>query len=439
MSQRTLGDAKAQDRIDAIVSQCSDCGRDMTKAEGGEIFTVCSACWNKSPSDDFPFKPIVDVSQQAMSSVQRYRLQTHRPGVLGLLQDDAGDWVTYKDFHANQQAMQGLQAQLAQAEAKLNHNRCNAGHETLPLVLWDCPECTRLIKQRVDQLQAEINFLKSEGRMSGLITANQNLANERNRLQAEVQEHEASFNLRHGADMRAIKRWQEATGKTQVWPDHADLCVWLMESTERLQAELNESQVEIERNHNYWKTANDERVRLQAEVAALKAKNDELARLTGTHTLGSPIYRIADLEKQLADSQAEVERLKSDLKETDEQNERISKKLQLSHENCACDYEQEGDVCMSHFPAKEKLEKQLADQQAEIERLNHQVAVHKSEALYATDGQVMKQHEIEEEREKLRTLTHNFDSLFETHRNQQAEIERLKARIAELETDGGTK
>lgn len=27
------------------------------------------------------------------------------------------------------------------AQAKLNHNRCHSGHETLPLVLWDCPEC----------------------------------------------------------------------------------------------------------------------------------------------------------------------------------------------------------------------------------------------------------------------------------------------------------
>ena len=45
----------------------------------------------------------------------------------------------------------------------------------------------------------------------------------------KIAELEASFNLRWGADMRAIKRWQEATGNTLVWPDHADLCVWLME------------------------------------------------------------------------------------------------------------------------------------------------------------------------------------------------------------------
>lgn len=37
------------------------------------------------------------------------------------------------------------------------------------------------------------------------------------------------FMLRWRADMRAIARWQLATGKTMTWPDHADLCVWLME------------------------------------------------------------------------------------------------------------------------------------------------------------------------------------------------------------------
>jgi hypothetical protein len=40
----------------------------------------------------------------------------------------------------------------------------------------------------------------------------------------------ATFNLRWEADMRAIKRWQAAyPGNELVWPDHADLVVWLME------------------------------------------------------------------------------------------------------------------------------------------------------------------------------------------------------------------
>lgn len=37
-------------------------------------------------------------------------------------------------------------------------------------------------------------------------------------------------NLRWEADMRAIKRWQAAhPGRELVWPDHADMVVWLLE------------------------------------------------------------------------------------------------------------------------------------------------------------------------------------------------------------------
>ena len=52
-------------------------------------------------------------------------------------------------------------------------------------------------------------------------------------LEAEIAEHDASLDLRWKADMRAIKRWQEAhPGKELIWPDHADLCVWLLEQWE---------------------------------------------------------------------------------------------------------------------------------------------------------------------------------------------------------------
>lgn len=56
----------------------------------------------------------------------------------------------------------------------------------------------------------------------------------------EVEEYEQMFDLRYKADMRAIKRWREATGRHLVWPDHADLCVWLLEQNERLRAALEQ-------------------------------------------------------------------------------------------------------------------------------------------------------------------------------------------------------
>lgn len=64
-------------------------------------------------------------------------------------------------------------------------------------------------------------------------------ANERiKELAKELGEQDSSFLLRWEADQRAIKRWQEATGKELTWPDHADLCVWLLEQNEALRASL---------------------------------------------------------------------------------------------------------------------------------------------------------------------------------------------------------
>lgn len=53
-------------------------------------------------------------------------------------------------------------------------------------------------------------------------------AHEEDCLHTKLEELEASFDLRWKADMKAIKKWQKATGRTLVWPDHADLCVWLL-------------------------------------------------------------------------------------------------------------------------------------------------------------------------------------------------------------------
>ncbi len=52
-----------------------------------------------------------------------------------------------------------------------------------------------------------------------------------------VEELEASFDLRWDSDMRAIKQWQAATGEELKWPNHADLCVWLMQRIAELEAQ----------------------------------------------------------------------------------------------------------------------------------------------------------------------------------------------------------
>lgn len=49
-------------------------------------------------------------------------------------------------------------------------------------------------------------------------------------LHEEVEALRAMFDLRWQADLRAIGLWQEAhLGRELVWPDHADLVVWLLE------------------------------------------------------------------------------------------------------------------------------------------------------------------------------------------------------------------
>jgi len=48
-----------------------------------------------------------------------------------------------------------------------------------------------------------------------------------------------TFDLRWKADMRAIKMWQAAhPGNDLVWPDHADMVVWLLGEVDRLLKEI---------------------------------------------------------------------------------------------------------------------------------------------------------------------------------------------------------
>lgn len=57
-------------------------------------------------------------------------------------------------------------------------------------------------------------------------------------LRSQLKEMHASFELRWDADRRAIKIWHTAhADKTNIWPDQADLCVWLMDQLEEWKTE----------------------------------------------------------------------------------------------------------------------------------------------------------------------------------------------------------
>jgi hypothetical protein len=61
------------------------------------------------------------------------------------------------------------------------------------------------------------------------------------KIRDERDELQQLFDLQWKADQRAIKRWQAAhPGNDLVWPDRADMVVWLMEQQERLRAALSE-------------------------------------------------------------------------------------------------------------------------------------------------------------------------------------------------------
>ena len=66
------------------------------------------------------------------------------------------------------------------------------------------------------------------------------------KLEEDVRDNDHAFELRQKADWRAIDRWQKATGKTMQLPDHADLCVWLMERLEEAEAALAEANKKVE-------------------------------------------------------------------------------------------------------------------------------------------------------------------------------------------------
>lgn len=52
-------------------------------------------------------------------------------------------------------------------------------------------------------------------------------------LRAELAELQASSDLRWNADQRARERWRAAhPDQPLTWPDHVDLCVWLMAELE---------------------------------------------------------------------------------------------------------------------------------------------------------------------------------------------------------------
>jgi hypothetical protein len=66
--------------------------------------------------------------------------------------------------------------------------------------------------------------------------------------EAENKEHEASLDIRWKSDMRAIERWRAGRADRElVWPDHADLCVNLLDWVEAAEAKAAAAQTDTAR------------------------------------------------------------------------------------------------------------------------------------------------------------------------------------------------
>ena len=63
------------------------------------------------------------------------------------------------------------------------------------------------------------------------------------RAEDALAEHKHSFDLRWQADQRARALWRkDRPDRDMIWPDHADLCVWLLEQRDALAAKLAEAE-----------------------------------------------------------------------------------------------------------------------------------------------------------------------------------------------------
>ena len=60
----------------------------------------------------------------------------------------------------------------------------------------------------------------------------------RKEYESRISELEAVFDTKWDAEQRAIKAWQEKTGKHMTWPDHAKMVEWLMDELDAARAAL---------------------------------------------------------------------------------------------------------------------------------------------------------------------------------------------------------
>lgn len=65
----------------------------------------------------------------------------------------------------------------------------------------------------------------------------------------------------------------------------------------------------------------------------------------------------------------QIQRLTADLSEIEAENTRLVAKLETSHDDCACGWDDETTVCLYHFPQKQALEGRAEKAEADLAKL----------------------------------------------------------------------
>ena len=139
-----------------------------------------------------------------------------------------------------------------------------AGSPPLGLLERACTALARLVRERDEWIDEVARFnrgfdrraepyeaLDDEFEQMGYVWANfdqlrADLATARERIadtSERVEEMEALFDLRLKADQRAVKMWraEKPDERELSWPDHADMCVWLLARLDSARAILEEA------------------------------------------------------------------------------------------------------------------------------------------------------------------------------------------------------
>lgn len=89
----------------------------------------------------------------------------------------------------------------------------------------------------VERIRRAADVGEAENGPSIWINLQREAAAEIERLREENVDLWRTFDTMWNANMRAIKRWHAAGNPENVWPDHADMVVWLLERLSEAEAQ----------------------------------------------------------------------------------------------------------------------------------------------------------------------------------------------------------